>query len=619
MNAFNSADFIEAVRNAASHPHPRLLATKQTFQEILGRSENDELLRKFLQYLLKDAEIYLSNPPAKYEKIGRRLLGISRLVLRRILSFSIQYHLTGREEFAERAIREMENAASFADWNPTHALDVSEMTTALAIGLDWLHEKLTPEQRRTINHAIKEKGLRPNMQPNQEWHTGQHNWNQVCLGGLLFGALALAEEEAEFAAEILGFVCKHNVHGLLPYQPAGIYPEGRMYWSYGTTYQVLILEALQTAIGDDWGLSHSPGFLESATATLQMTGPSGRVFNFSDGLEHPDIDPAFYWFARRLQSPALLKYELPSLECLVSSTQILKEGSATRFLPLIALWWPDRTGEKSEGKKEPSRYWYGIGRNPLGVFRSSWNSPNAAWLAFKGGMAAMSHGHMDVGSFVFEAGGVRWASDLGVQDYHSLESQNIKMWDFKQEGERWQVFRLGPHSHNTLTINGHLHDVKGSGTITHFSEDPPAAILDLSSVFKDHAQSVRRGFQFDPVGAFLVRDEITGLKRGDEVRWAMVTKATIELQGETAILSAEGKRLVVESLLPQNNVLQTISLEQPLRPYDAPNPGYTLLTIKAIVPSSGSLSLAVCLSLAEVSHSFKRTETLDDWRVKAIS
>ena len=50
---------------------------------------------------------------------------------------------------------------------------------------------------------------------------------------------------------------------------------------------------------------------------------------------------------------------------------------------------------------------------------------------------------MDAGSFIYERKGIRWAIDLGMQNYLSLESRGINLWDQSQEGQRWGVFRLG--------------------------------------------------------------------------------------------------------------------------------------------------------------------------------
>ncbi len=72
---------------------------------------------------------------------------------------------------------------------------------------------------------------------------------------------------------------------------------------------------------------------------------------------------------------------------------------------------------------------------------------------------------MDVGSFVFEADGVRWAIDLEAQNYHSLESPGMNIRGRSQDAERWTLYRLNNCSHNTLTVNGELQRVEGYARI----------------------------------------------------------------------------------------------------------------------------------------------------------
>ena len=140
--------------------------------------------------------------------------------------------------------------------------------------------------------------------------------------------------------------------------------------------------------------------------------------------------------------------------------------------------------------------WHGDGPNPVGVFRTSWSDTNALFLAFKGGSAGLSHGHMDAGSFILEADGVRWALDLGRQDYLSLESKGIDLWNSRQNSDRWRVFRLNNFSHNTLTIGNQLHRVNGAAKITEFRDAPnPNATLDLSPVSAGQADRVLRRFE----------------------------------------------------------------------------------------------------------------------------
>ena len=108
--------------------------------------------------------------------------------------------MTGEKRYSDRAEAEMLKAASFSDWNPSHFLDVAEMTAALAIGYDWLYPKLSETSRRTIRTAILEKGLKPSFgKEHDAILNAPTNWNQVCHCGMAYGALAVAETEPDLA------------------------------------------------------------------------------------------------------------------------------------------------------------------------------------------------------------------------------------------------------------------------------------------------------------------------------------------------------------------------------------------------------------------------------------
>ena len=81
----------------------------------------------------------IEDPPVVHRLIGPRLLDQSRAALRRISTLAGLYRLDGDHRKADRARLEMLAAAAFPDWNPSHFLDVAEMTNALAIGYDWLY------------------------------------------------------------------------------------------------------------------------------------------------------------------------------------------------------------------------------------------------------------------------------------------------------------------------------------------------------------------------------------------------------------------------------------------------------------------------------------------------
>ena len=579
--------------------HPRLMvASDEAWTEIRRRATNDPGLTVLLRLIETSGRRLLGEAPSQRVMTGRRLLSVSREVLGRITALAAAYHLTGDRAFSSRAEQEMLAAAAFTDWNPSHFLDVGEMTTALALGYDWLFDELTPASRAAIRQAIVDKGLKAGLVDNAHnrgWQRAETNWNQVCLGGLTLGALAVADHEPALARQILALARERIPLGLRPYAPDGVYPEGPSYWSYGTTYSAVTVAALETALGTDWGITSAPGFTASAGAYAQMIAPTGLAYNFADGGEGAGLQPTLMWFARRLNDPGLMSVFTRQLAALIAGTPTPNSGESARFMTIAALWWTDADAVRQTPKLPLA--WVGYGVNPVAVFRSAWNDPNAAYLALKGGSASLNHAHMDVGSFVYEADGVRWADDLGMQNYHSLESKGIALWGRTQDAERWTVFRLNNRSHNTLTIDDQLHRVEGTAEITSFSREPgnAHAVVNLTPAFAGQAERVQRTFRWPGDRSVRIDDELAGVRPGAGIRWAMVTRAKISVDGARATLERDGQQLDVHLLEGAGATFSVIPADPPKDDFNAPNPGRSILI--ATVPANAAGEARISVSL----------------------
>ena len=102
--------------------HPRLLLPQDEEQLVLQAVEADEGIAKVHQGILEQSEAFLTSSPVIYKKEGKRLLFVSREALKRIFYLSYSYRMTGEERYAARAVQEMLQVCSFADWNPSHFL-----------------------------------------------------------------------------------------------------------------------------------------------------------------------------------------------------------------------------------------------------------------------------------------------------------------------------------------------------------------------------------------------------------------------------------------------------------------------------------------------------------------
>ena len=583
LRAADAPDILAGLRPE----HPRLLITTAMWNELRAEKTNASKTATIIAKTEAGARQLLNEPPVVYEKEGRRLLAVSREALRRITLLSFTCWLTGEKVFLNRAEQELLAVAAFKDWNPEHFLDTAEMTAAVAIGYDWLFDDLSPATRTTLRQAILEKGLKPGISGHNWWQTATMNWNQVCFGGLTLGALAIADEKPEVARKFLTLARQDAPNGLKPYAPDGIYPEGPGYWNYGTSYQVLMLSALETALGTDWGLSARPGFLASAATLLKLTGPTGRPFNFSDGHDYVDFNPTLFWFAQKLHQPELVYNQ----NALLRQRLANRGDDADWYFPLLAIWIKGLPPEIPAPAWPLA--WHGDGPNPVGVFRSSWTNANALYLAFKGGSAKLNHAHMDAGSFVLDADGVRWACDLGAQSYYSIESHGWSLFSMHQDSDRWRVYRLNNFSHNTLTLGGKLHKMSGDARITAFTTN--SATVDLSAIFSGEAGSVIRQFYVGDNRSVVIRDDITKAKPGLSVRWQMVTHASISTNLNEATLQQNGWTLAAKILSPADAHFEIAAAQPPNDGVNQRNPNTQILTVNTAVPASGNLILEIQL------------------------
>src|SRR5690554_1913138 len=276
--------------------HPRIMLFQEDEKAVSQMIQNNSQWQKLHEAILTESVAIIDLPPVERIQIGRRLLDKSREALRRIFQLSYAYRMTDEAKYLHRAEKELLTVSNFSDWNPSHFLDVAEMTMAVAIGYDWLYEHLSQDTKQKIRTAILEKGIRPSYDRRyNNFLRVENNWNQVCNAGMTFGALAIAEDEPELASQTIHRALETTPKSMFPYAPDGAYPEGYGYWGYGTSFNVLLINALEVALGTDYGLSSIPGFLKTGGFLQNMIGPMGLVHNWGDSGLKAGLNPALLW------------------------------------------------------------------------------------------------------------------------------------------------------------------------------------------------------------------------------------------------------------------------------------------------------------------------------------
>jgi hypothetical protein len=585
--------------------HPRLMWDQKRIDQVKEIVASDPLAKRWEAILVTKANAMLTQPPVEHVLIGPRLLDKSRTALDRITTLAGLYRLTGDKRYANRAKKEMLAVSAFADWNPSHFLDVAEMTNAVGLGYDWLYADLSTEERATIRQAIVSKGLEPGLAVYAKatgWHTATYNWNQVCNGGLTVGALAIADEEPETCEKVIEAARKSIPIAMASFAPDGGWAEGPGYWAYATQYNVFYLAAIETALGTDFGLEKMPGFSDAGNFRIELEGPSGQVFNFADG--GPKIGPAaqMLWFARTFNRPDYDAFE-----------RIMATDKPGIF---HLIWFNPQYGTPDADdrlEKLPASQWFKAvqvaflraGKSADGSER---HGTGITFVGFKGGDNKANHSHLDLGTFVMDALGRRWAMNMGSDDY------NLPGYFGKQ---RWTYYRLRTEGQNTITLDGDNQVLSAKSPIIAFddSEDHPFAVADLSDGYLPKAKQVQRGIAIVEPGVVKVQDEID-LAQPAEIVWHFHTDATVEASESTAVLTqpdVSGKGTVTlnaKIVSPPGAKFEVVSASPAPPQHPAPHTKDMMIRIAG---QPGETRIIVLFSTADAKSIDANVQPLSKW------
>jgi hypothetical protein len=288
------------------------------------------------------------------------------------------------------------------------------------------------------------------------------------------------------------------------------------------------------------------------------------------------------------------------------------ESAEGRLSPLALLWYVNPP------KKEISNLFPAIirlfrGENPIVVCYPHPLQPNSFYFAAKAGSGMVSHGHLDAGSFILEKNGVRWALDLGMHDYHSLESKGLDLWQKGPNGARWTVLRYTNFSHSTLSVNGLLHKEEGAADFFQFVPNAPAvtgktsqwatgfrASLNMTGPLSSAPiKEATRIFTVDTEKeSVVIEDTLSGLPKDASVCWGMTTRARTEGNQSDKILHlSQGGKSITLTIEEggEESVWSSADLSLPPDPREDKNPGVWRAYFNTKADKNGDVKIKVSI------------------------
>ncbi len=526
--------------------HPRIFISQSRIERLKAMiaAGTDAKVTSWWNSVRANADSILTEPVNVYT--SGDLLDVSRSITGRIYALATAYQVLDDAQYAERAWDELSAGAGFPNWDPDKFLNVSEMTHGFAIGYDWFYDYWSQSRRDTLRSAIRNKGLNEGITHANDWYfqADSNNWNLVCTGGLTFGALAIGNDYSADVSTVETILhnCWTKVLPVMRHYTTdnGAWYEGATYWDYATRYNIRMLAALETALGSDFGLANVAGVDQVGNFPLYMNAALGSAWNFAETSGGTvSQGEQMFWLARRFNKPEF------------AWLQRTKGGADA-----ISLLWYDSRGQDPAAAPRPLDNWFrgamnvtDYGGQELVTMRSAWENNKATYLGLKGGRSGDgAHQNLDAGTFYFEALGVRWAQEMGHDDY-GLPGY----FDSGSSGQRWDYYRMRAEGQNTLVIGnssapdqlvGSYNPVVTFGTYP--NTERAAAVVDMSNAYPSSTKVWRGAQLYNKRKYLLIQDEIV-LPSAQSLWWFMHIgndkKVVIQPNASEVILTKGSVRL----------------------------------------------------------------------------
>ena len=606
---FGNTLFAQYVSSTDKLPdHPRLLLLKGEEKWIKKRIATDKTVKSLDSIIIAESYRMLLLPIPTF---GKSQLSEVREEIRRIFYLSYSYRMTLDTKFSTRVESEMLAISSYP-WKTEHYLDIAEMCFALSIGYDWCYNKLSPQSRTSIEDAIQNIAINTTIGTNASklwWLKATSNWTQVCQSGIAFGAVALWDKNPIQGAMLINRAIDNVQPTMGGYKNNGAYPEGYMYWNYGTSYNVLMINLIETLWKSNFGLTSLPGFITTGDFILNLEGPPtamyglpmknncdldsykmvNQPFDFSDAVIAQSHYPLMFWFGTINNKPSTYWNETTKLkDALKNNVKLLLSD---RQLPMCLLWSKNVSFENAQ--VPTNKMYVGQGRGACATMRTSWTDPNAIFVGVKGGCSAAPHAHMDLGSFVMDAIGVRWSSDFGLQSYGTMDP-NPKT--------HWNMLRCNNTGHSTLIINNNKQSLDATIVIEDISEQPDSMSvqMNLTNAYKNDVNNLKRKVSILNNKYVRVQDQITTGNKTDTIRWNMLTTSIPKMiDDKTILLKQNGKELML-TIVGDLNVKSKVWSTVTTNPYDASNKGYTFVGFEILLPPNSTKTISTYLTPIDI-------------------
>ncbi len=349
-------------------------------------------------------------------------------------NWSLAYTMTGKTKYSDQAIKMAMNIASWEFWIDKYWIDeknihadasIAWMMEGMVAVYDMCYNEMTPEQRKTLERSIIEKGLIPLSK--QVDPDSTVNGNLMMVGGILSGAgVILNKDNAEeiYPYLCVGLLAMHNA--LDNYAFSGD-TEGHYYTDFG-------LETFMPGVGHLYRATQMDGIIDHYFLTdilpywtiMWASNQTATHPNYSDGSVNAYMKTPMGVLQKLTNDP------------LIDGFLINSGGVGSTFENLVYL-------KADPAPEYLSDYAGVIEEFGYGALRTGFADDDML-MTLKANDSQMGHNHLDQNSIQFSIGGNWLIQDPGVGSYYYADRT---FWT--------------TNGHSTILVDGNGQMIKGTG------------------------------------------------------------------------------------------------------------------------------------------------------------
>jgi hypothetical protein len=617
---------------------PRLIQNLNGWTAIKGQIEADPALAKLMGVLKASGEDLLQDP--ELNRINGEIRGTvsegSKAIYRMGLLAALHYG-DGDLKWKERAVREailLCDKTNFRDWHPEEAQAVADMVIAVTLAYDWFRDGFNAQQATEIRTFLEQKGVDAliahlNEEPVPETAKGAApgatataakkadpkkakgkpdkgeeapvSAEQMAMASaLLLTAIGFADEAPDLAKKCANEGAKFFGEGIQRFAPGGVWPEGMAAGDSVMDYASMVIQSLRSASGKDLGLSMLEGIPQFGAARLHLYGPTGKPFNYGDSAENAGTRPWVATWLCGLHGNPGIPAVAAGAKMAVTSSYFSQAGHFMYYNPHAA------------GDGTPDSLEFAMPGGIAATVRSGWTKDDL-YVAVKGGDNRDLRAQLDIGSFVLEAGGVRWGLELGME---SDRAPGLEVKPGADRTKRFELFLEGTAGQNTLSFGENQEmDARAGVLLGQSTPEQGLAVVDMTKAYDKVAKDVHRGVMvMRGTAPYLVIQDDLNVKNSKNLVWSMMTKAEIAPNGTSAVLTLNNKKLLATIVSPKG---ATFSVGDPPEPKteqmrtvgkDKDGKGEGVKILQATVPDAkGDVSLCITFTTAEAAPAHTHT------------